>query len=108
MARAAEIVNRIRSLFKKGATQHELVDVNEVIREMVVLLHREAARYSISFRTDLAADLPQLMGDRVQLQQVLLNLMVNSFDAMKDIEGTREFATKSRRTANERVLVSLW
>jgi len=105
--RAAEIFSRTRSLFKKGATQRELVDVNEVIREMVVLLHSEAARYSISFRTDLAADLPQLMGDRVQLQQVLLNLMVNSFDAMKDIEGTRELAIKSRGTANEQVLLSL-
>jgi len=105
--RAAEIFSRTRSLFKKGATQCELVDVNEVIREMVVLLHSEAARYSISFRTDLAADLPQLMGDRVQLQQVLLNLMVNSFDAMKDIEGTRELAIKSRGTANEQVLLSL-
>jgi len=104
--RAAEIVSRTRSLFKKSATEHELVDINEVIREMLVLLHSEAARYSISFRTDLAADLPQLMGDRVQLQQVLLNLMVNSFDAMKDIEGTRELAIKSRGTANEHVLVS--
>ena len=105
--RAAEIVSRTRSLFKKGGTQRELVDVNEVIREMVVLLDSEAARYSISFRTDLAADIPQLMGDRVQLQQVLLNLMVNSFDAMKDIEGTRELAIKSRGTANEHVLLSL-
>ena len=105
--RAAEIVSRTRSLFKKNSTEHELVDVNEVIRQMVVLLHSEAERYSITFRTDLAADLPQLMGDRVQLQQVLLNLMVNSFDAMKDVDGTRELAIKSRGTSNEQVLLSL-
>ena len=105
--RAAEIVSRTRSLFKKNSTERELVDINEVIREMVVLLHSEAARYSISFRTDLAADLPQLLGDRVQLQQVLLNLIVNSFDAMKDIDGTRELAIKSRGTSNEQVLLSL-
>jgi PAS domain S-box-containing protein len=105
--RAAEIVGRIRALFKKGATQRELVDLNEVIREMVVLLHTEASRYSISFRTDLAADLPHLMADRVQLQQVLLNLMVNSFDAMKDMEGTRELAIKSQRTENGQLLLSV-
>ena len=104
--RAAEIVSRIRALFKKGATPREWVDVNEIIREMVVLLHTEALRYSISFRTDLAADLPRLMADRVQLQQVLLNLMVNSFDAMKGTEGTRELSIKSQRAENEEILVS--
>ena len=104
--RAAEIVSRIRALFKKGATPREWVDVNEVIREMVVLLHTEALRYSISFRTDLAADLPRLMADRVQLQQVLLNLMVNSVDAMKGTEGTRELSIKSQRAENEEILVS--
>src|SRR5260370_38605327 len=74
--RAAEIISRIRLLFKKGAPQRELFDVNEVIREMIVLLRSEATRYSISVRTELA-DLPQVMGDRVQLQQVLMNLMIN-------------------------------
>ena len=103
--RAAEIVTRIRSLFKKGAPQRELVDVNEVVREMVVLLRGEAARYSVSFRAELEADLPSLMGDRVQLQQVLMNLMVNGIDAMKDVEGTRELGIKSQRTQNEHVLL---
>src|SRR5467141_4490848 len=74
--RAAEIIRRIRLLFKKGTPQRELVDVNEVIREMIVLLRSEVARYSISVRTELAADLPQVMGDRVQLRQVLMNLMM--------------------------------
>jgi C4-dicarboxylate-specific signal transduction histidine kinase len=105
--RAAEIVSRIRSLFKKGSTQREQVDLNEVVREMVVLLQSEAARDSISIRTDLAAGLPLLMADRVQLQQVLLNLMLNSFDAMKDMEGTRELAIKSQRAENDRVLISV-
>jgi PAS domain S-box-containing protein len=105
--RAAEIVARIRSLFKKDSTKHELVDVNEVIREMVVLLHTEAVRDSISIRLDLAAGPPLLMADRVQLQQVLLNLMVNSFDAMKDMEGTRELAIKSHRVQNDEVLISV-
>src|ERR1700722_7919738 len=66
--------------------------VNDVIGEMVFLLRSEAIRYNISVRTDLAADLPQLMGDRVQLPQVLMNLMVNSIDAMKHVDGRRELA----------------
>jgi C4-dicarboxylate-specific signal transduction histidine kinase len=66
--RAAEIIGRTRLLFKKGTPQRESMEVNEVIREMIVLLGGEAARYSISVRTELAADLAQVMADRVQLQ----------------------------------------
>src|SRR4029077_3315329 len=58
--RAAEIISRIRTLFKKGTLERELVDVNEVIREMIVLLRNDATRYSISVRTELAQDLPQI------------------------------------------------
>jgi PAS domain S-box-containing protein len=81
--RAADIIGRISVLFKKGAPQRELVDVNEIIREMFVLLRSEANRYSISIRTELAADLPKVMADPVQLQQVFMNLMLNAIDAMK-------------------------
>jgi C4-dicarboxylate-specific signal transduction histidine kinase len=105
--RAAEIIKRTRLLFKKATPQRELVDANEVIREMIVLLRSEAARYNISVRTDLAADLPQVMGDRVQLQQVLMNLMLNGIEAMKDVEWARELAIKSQREGNEQVLVSV-
>jgi len=105
--RAAEIISRIRLLFKKGTPERELVDVNEVIREMTVLLRSEAMRYSISVRTELAADLPQVMGDRVQLQQVMMNLFMNSIDAMKDVDGTRELAIKSQRAENEQLMVSV-
>jgi C4-dicarboxylate-specific signal transduction histidine kinase len=105
--RAAEIISRIRLLFKKGITERELVDVNEVIREMFVLLRGEATRYSVSIRTDLATDLPQLMADRVQLQQVMLNLIMNSIDAMKDVEGARELTIKSGRAENEQLLMSV-
>src|ERR1700726_2608995 len=94
--RAAEIISRIRLLFKKGTSQRELVDLNEVIRETIALLRSEATRTSISVRTELAANLPQLMGDRVQLQQVLMNLIMNSIDAMKDVEGARELVIKSQ------------
>jgi signal transduction histidine kinase len=104
---AGEIINRIRSQFKKEVLKWELVDVNEVIREMVALLGSEAMRYSISIRTELAADLPQIMGDRVQLQQVTMNLIVNSIDAMKDLDGRRVLAIKSQRVEDEQLQVSV-
>jgi PAS domain S-box-containing protein len=103
--RAAEIISRIRLLFQKGTSQWELVDVNEVIQEMIVLLRGETTQYSISVRTELAADLPQAMGDRVQLQQVMMNLMINGIDAMKVVDGTRELVIGSQRTENEQLQV---
>src|SRR5258708_1631925 len=93
-----------RVLFR---SQHDLVDVNEIIGEMIVLLRGEATRYSISVRTELAADLPQVMGDRVQLQQVLMNLMTNSIDAMEAVDGARELVIKSQRANHEQLLVSI-
>ncbi len=103
--RAADIITRIRLLFSKDTSQRELVDVNEVIREMIVLLRSEATLYAISVRTELAADLPHVMADRVQLQQVTMNLIINSIDAMKDVDGTRELDISSRRTENEQVMI---
>jgi PAS domain S-box-containing protein len=105
--RAAEIISRTRVLFKKGTPQRELVDVNEAIREMIVLLRGETTRYNILVRTGLAADLPEVRGDRVQLQQVMMNLIMNSIDAMKDVDGARELEIKSQRAENEQVLVSV-
>ncbi len=105
--RAAEIISRVRQLFKKGTPERELVDVNQIIEEMVVLLRSEAARASISVRTELAADLPHVMGDRVQLQQVLMNLMMNSIDAMRDVDGTRELTIHSELGENEQLVVSV-
>jgi C4-dicarboxylate-specific signal transduction histidine kinase len=105
--RAADIVSRIRLLFTKTTPPRELVDLNEVIRGMVALLRGEATRYSVSIRTDLAAPPPFVMGDRVQLQQVMMNLIMNGTDAMKDVEGTRELAIKSQPADNEECLVSV-
>jgi PAS domain S-box-containing protein len=105
--RAGEIISGIRLLFKKGIAQRELVDVNELIIEMIVLLRGETTRYSISVWTELAADLPQVIGDRVQLQQVMMNLMINSIDAMKDVAGARGLAIKAQRAENEQLLVSV-
>ena len=105
--RAAEIISRTRLLFKKGTAQRELVGVNEMVREMIVLLRGEATRHKILIGTELAANLPHVMADRVQLQQVLMNLMVNGIEAMKDVDGKRELLVKSQRTENQEVIVSV-
>src|SRR5258706_16439885 len=104
--RAAEIISRIRQLFKKGTSERELVDVNDIIREMIVLLRGETTRYKIVVGMELAADLPQVMGDRVQLQQVLMNLMINGIEAMKDALVTRDLDIRSQRMQNEQIVVS--
>jgi PAS domain S-box-containing protein len=106
VTRAADIISRISLLFKKGALQRELVDVNELIQEMIVLLRSEANRYSISIRTELAADLPNVMADRVQLQQVFMNLILNGIDAMKDTSGTSELTIKSE-AADGQLLIAV-
>jgi len=103
--RAADIIARTRLLFKKSAPQRELVDVNDLIREMLVLLRSEISRYSIAIRAELAAHLPQVMGDRVQLQQVMMNLIINSIEAMKDVEGARELAIASQRAGRGQLMV---
>ena len=106
VTRAADIISRISLLFKKGALQRELVDVNEVIREMIVLLRSEVNRYSISIRIELTEDLPKVMADRVQLQQVFMNLMLNGVDAMKGTTGGGELTIKSE-TSDGRLLISV-
>ncbi len=91
--RAAEIIDRIRSLYKNSPPQRELVDVNGIVHEIFTLLQGEAIRYSIAMRPELAAELPKIRVDRVQLQQVFMNLMLNAIEAMKDSGG--ELTVKS-------------
>jgi len=105
--RATEIIGRIRSQFEKGVPKQESLNVNEIIPETIALLRDQALRHNISIRTELAADLPQIVGDRVQLQQVAMNLIVNSIEAMKDVDGIRELIIRSQRTENEQILVSV-
>ena len=92
--RAAEIIDRIRSFYKKSPPQRELVDVNAIIQEMLTLLRGEATRFSIAMRTDLSAELPKIMADRVQLQQVFMNLVLNAIEAMENSAG--ELTVKSQ------------
>jgi PAS domain S-box-containing protein len=103
--RAAEIISHVRSFYKKEALpQRELVPVNDLVDEMLVLLRSEADRHSVVMRTDLTADLPSVSADRVQLQQVLMNLMLNGMEAMSERGGELKIST--RREGDE-VMVSV-
>ena len=104
--RAAEIISRVRSQFEKGAPNQASLNVNEIIPETIALLRDEAVRHNISIRTELLADLPQIVGDRVQLQQVMMNLILNSIEAMKDVDGVREIIIQSQRAEEGQILVS--
>jgi signal transduction histidine kinase len=103
--RAADIIDRVRSLFQKGTSQRDVVDVNEVIEEMVVMLQNEAKEHSVALRTDLFEGLPNVMADRVQLQQVLMNLMLNGIEAMQDTIG--ELSIKSQLGDDGQLLISV-
>ncbi len=103
--RAADIIDRLRSLYKKAPPKRELAEINEIIGEMVVLLRGEANRYGVSIRTNLAADLPNISADRVQLQQVFMNLMLNAIEAMNETGGV--LTLKSELDQDGRVLISV-
>jgi PAS domain S-box-containing protein len=104
-ALASEIINRLRSLYKKSPPKRELVAINEVIGEMVLLLRGEANENAVSIRTDPAADLPEITADRVQLQQVLMNLMLNGIESMKETGGV--LTVKTERGEGGQVLISI-
>jgi PAS domain S-box-containing protein len=104
-SRATEIIDRLRSLYKKSYPQRELVDVDEIVCEMLLLLRGEASRHSISMRTELAPDLPKITADRVQIQQVFMNLMFNAIEAMKDTRG--ELTVKTEPGPGGQLLISV-
>jgi signal transduction histidine kinase len=103
--RAAEIITRIRSLFKKEEIRREVLNLNKVITDSVFLIRDEAKRRSIVVRTELDAELPRVWADRVQLQQVLLNLMLNGLEAMNGATG--ELTISSQRDEDDRPLISV-
>jgi PAS domain S-box-containing protein len=107
VTRAADIISRLRQLFKKGVPQTSLVDTSEVIQEMVVLLRSEASRHSVSILTELAEDLPRVVADRVQLQQVLMNLMLNGIEAMQDTNSGGQLTIRSSKGQGGQLLVSV-
>ena len=95
--RAGEVVERIRALIKKVPARKDTVAINDAILEVIALTRTEAANNSVSVRTQFAEGLPCVQGDRVQLQQVLLNLIINAIEAMRDVgEEERELLISSR------------
>ena len=106
-ARASTIISRIRALLMKGVPDRTKLDINQVIREVARLLRHELTRSRVSLRTDLAPDLPYVLGDRVQLQQVMLNLIMNGIDAMRMItDRPRELLIQSAKHS-EAVLIQV-
>jgi signal transduction histidine kinase len=105
VSRASEIISRIGGLFQKAAPRRESMDVNDVIQEMVALLSSEATHHAISIRRELQGGLPKVVGDRVQLQQVLMNLTLNGIDAMKEkTDGVKELTITSEAGQTELVV----
>jgi PAS domain S-box-containing protein len=106
--RASEVIARIRNLSKKSATEKEPLDLNETIAEVVTFAHGELRRTSVTLRTQLAPDIPKVMGDRVQLQQVLLNLVLNGIEAMGAVaDRPRELVIETKREDAEHACVAV-
>jgi PAS domain S-box-containing protein len=104
--RAADVINRLRSFYKKGTPpQRECIKVTDIIREMTVLLGDEALRHSVTIRSELEEDVPDILADRVQLQQVFMNLMLNAIEAMKDTGG--EMTIRSGLNQEGQLLISI-
>jgi C4-dicarboxylate-specific signal transduction histidine kinase len=105
--RAGDIINRIRALFRRQLPAKDWLDLNEVIRESMIFVREEAGKHQVSLRTELARDLPKVRADRVQLEQVILNLAMNAIDAMRETDNRKEVVIRSRREGASEVLVSV-
>jgi PAS domain S-box-containing protein len=106
--RAGDVLERIRALVKKAPSQQDSLKINEAILEVIALARGEVVRTGVALQTQLADDLPLVRGDRVQLQQVILNLIVNAVEAMSVAgEGTRELVISSRNVGPDGILVAV-
>jgi signal transduction histidine kinase len=94
---ATDVVQRMRALFKSGPLQKAPLDINEVVNEVCRLMRREAEKRRVNLEIDLEAGLPAILGDRVQIQQVLVNLCINGMDAMDSVAGRRRTLTLRTR-----------
>jgi len=104
--RASEVIGRIRALIKKAPPSKDAVEINEAILEVIALTRGEVLKNDVSVQTQLAEDLPPIQGDRVQLQQVILNLIINAVEAMRCVsEGARELLIRTEKDASGGVLV---
>jgi signal transduction histidine kinase len=106
--RTNDVVDRIGSLIKKAPPRKEVVDLNGAILEVTALTHGEALKAGVTVGTQLASELPTIQCDRVQLQQVMLNLIVNAIQSMRAVEdGNRELHISTAHVAPERVCVAV-
>jgi PAS domain S-box-containing protein len=106
--RAGEVISRLRAMVKKSPTRRDLLNINDAIKDVIVLTGAEAQRNRVSLRTELSNDLPLVLADRIQLQQVILNLIMNAIEAMAGIDQTqRKVLVTSRGDGPEAVLVEV-
>jgi C4-dicarboxylate-specific signal transduction histidine kinase len=106
--RAGEVISRLRAMMKKSPTQRELLNINDAILAVIALVSAEAQRNRVVLRTELSNDLPLVRGDRIQLQQVMLNLIMNAIEAMRGIDQTqREVFVVSRKDGFKGALVEV-
>src|ERR1700737_3856178 len=106
--RASEVIRRVRALANKTSLEKGPLDINDVIREGIALVQRELIRHLVSLRMELAPALPMIRGDRVQLQQVIINLVMNGIEAMQSVtDRPRELVIRSRQDEPHQVLVSV-
>ena len=106
--RASDVIARIRALARRNAVEKEPVDINEVIREVVALAEGEARRTRARLRVELAGDLPRVLGDRVQLQQVVLNLLLNGLEAMRAVvDRPRDLVIRTEPESTDHVRVAV-
>jgi C4-dicarboxylate-specific signal transduction histidine kinase len=106
--RASDVIRRVRALANKADVEKVPLDLNDVVRDVMVLVQRELASHSVSVRMELAPVLPMILGDRVQLQQVIINLVINGIEAMQAVtDRPRELAVRSGQDEARRALVSV-
>jgi C4-dicarboxylate-specific signal transduction histidine kinase len=105
--RAGEVIRRVRALSKKADPQKVPLDINDVVNEVVALVQREAVSQRVALRMELAPTLLVVMADRVQLQQVLINLVINGIEAMQAVTGPRELVIRSHRDDADQVLIAV-
>jgi PAS domain S-box-containing protein len=106
--RASEVIRRVRALANKSDIEKAPLDINDVVREVVALVQHELISHQVSLRTEFASALPTILGDRVQLQQVIINLVMNGIEAMQSVtDRPRELVIRSRQDETHRVLLSV-